>query len=57
MVDDHALILPILATAFFAALASRLFCKQPIYVALASGFLPPPPAEASTEPPTTANTP
>jgi H+/Cl- antiporter ClcA len=52
MVDDHALILPILGTAFFAALASRLVCKQPIYLALSRGFLPPSPAPASGEKPT-----
>lgn len=40
MVDDHALILPILGTAFFAALASRLVCRQPIYLAMAQGFMP-----------------
>jgi H+/Cl- antiporter ClcA len=44
MVDDHALILPILGTAFFAALASRLVCKQPIYNALALTFMPTEPA-------------
>jgi H+/Cl- antiporter ClcA len=51
MVDDHALILPILGTAFFAALASRLVCKQPIYSVLSRGFLPPKPtAEVLADP-------
>lgn len=50
MVDDHALILPILATAFFAALTSKLLCKQPIYVELSRGFLPPPPAAPANAP-------
>lgn len=50
MVDDHALILPILATSFFAALASKLLCKQPIYVALSSGFRPQAPSPTANAP-------
>jgi H+/Cl- antiporter ClcA len=40
MVDDHALILPMLATAFLALGVSRLLCKTPIYRALAASFMP-----------------
>ncbi|MGH8459981.1 MAG: chloride channel protein [Stenotrophobium sp.] len=40
MVDDHGLILPILATAFIAAGASKLVCSKAIYQALAETFLP-----------------
>jgi H+/Cl- antiporter ClcA len=39
MVDDHALILPMLATAFIALGVSRMLCKTPIYRALAIPFL------------------
>ncbi len=39
MVDDHALILPMLATSFLALAVSRLVCKQQIYRALATPFL------------------
>jgi len=42
MVDDHALILPMLATSFLALAVSRLVCKQQIYRALALPFLKPP---------------
>jgi H+/Cl- antiporter ClcA len=38
MVDDHALILPILATSFLALGASRTICRIPIYRALAEPF-------------------
>ncbi|MGH8506516.1 MAG: chloride channel protein [Stenotrophobium sp.] len=51
MVDDHALILPILATVFIAAGASKLVCGKPVYQALAENFLPaskPPAARAET---------
>jgi len=48
MVDDHALILPILATAFLALGVSRVICKVPIYQGLAAPFMrqarSPPPA-------------
>lgn len=44
MVDDHALILPMLATSFLALGVSRLICKTPIYRALAASFMPPAPA-------------
>ena len=40
MVDDHALILPMLATSFLALGVSRLICKTPIYRALAASFMP-----------------
>ena len=40
MVDDHALILPMLAAAFLALGVSRLICKKPIYRALAESFMP-----------------
>jgi len=48
MVDDHALILPMLATAFLALGVSRLICKTPVYRALAASFGAPakPPAAA-----------
>lgn len=39
MVDDHALIVPMLATAFLALGVSRLVCPQPVYRALAAPFL------------------
>ncbi|MDB5978671.1 MAG: chloride channel protein [Nevskia sp.] len=42
MVDDHALILPMLATSFLALAVSRLVCKEQIYRALALPFLKPP---------------
>jgi len=38
MVDDHSLILAMLATAFIAAGTSRLVCRQPIYRAMAINF-------------------
>jgi len=38
MVNDHALILPLLATAFIAMGISKIFCDQPIYQALATPF-------------------
>jgi H+/Cl- antiporter ClcA len=41
MVDDHALILPMLATTFIALGVSRLVCQIPIYRALAAYSLPP----------------
>jgi H+/Cl- antiporter ClcA len=41
MVDDHALILPMLATTFIALGVSRLVCQIPIYRALAAYYLPP----------------
>ncbi len=40
MTDNAQLILPLLATAFLAYATSRLVCPQPIYRALAEGFLP-----------------
>lgn len=40
MVDDHALILALLATAFIAGGSSRLVCREPIYRAMAANFLP-----------------
>ena len=46
MVDDHALILPMLATSFLALALSRLVCKQQIYRALSLPFLNPPPPRA-----------
>ncbi|MCW0235759.1 MAG: chloride channel protein [Ferrovibrio sp.] len=39
MVDDHSLILPMLATCFLALGVSRLLCKEPLYRALAKPFL------------------
>ncbi len=41
MVDDHALILPMLATAFLALGISRQICKTPVYQALAASFMTP----------------
>lgn len=41
--DHHALILPLMATAFFAHVASRAVCHKPIYQALAEPFLQQPP--------------
>ena len=43
MVDDHALILPMLATAFLALGVSRLICEVPIYRALSAAFTAPAP--------------
>ncbi len=40
MVNDHELIVPMLATAFLALGVSRLVCRHPVYRALAVGFLP-----------------
>ncbi|HET7675698.1 MAG TPA: chloride channel protein [Gammaproteobacteria bacterium] len=40
MVDDNAMMLPIMATAFIALGASRLICRTPIYLALAQEFIP-----------------
>lgn len=39
MTDSHAMILPLMATAFLAHAVSRLVCHQPLYKALAEGFL------------------
>ncbi|WP_169740736.1 chloride channel protein [Nevskia soli] len=39
MVDDHAFILPMLATSFIALGVSRLICKQQVYRTLAIPFL------------------
>ncbi len=39
MVNDHALILPLLATAFLAMGVSRVLCDQPLYQALTAPFL------------------
>jgi len=39
MVDDHSLILPMLATAFIALGVSRLLSREPIYQALSKPFL------------------
>jgi H+/Cl- antiporter ClcA len=50
MVDGHALILPILATAFLALAVSRIVCKVPIYRALAQPFLPPVPSALANAP-------
>lgn len=56
MVDDHALILPILATAFIAAGASKLVCSKPIYQAMSETFLPPPRPKTSAAEESTAGT-
>jgi H+/Cl- antiporter ClcA len=40
MTDNHALLLPLMATAFLAFVTSRLVCPDPIYRALARNFLP-----------------
>lgn len=39
MTQNHAMILPIMATAFLAAATSRLICRRPVYQALAQEFL------------------
>jgi len=39
MVNDQAMIFPILATALIALGASKLICRQPVYWALAEEFL------------------
>ncbi len=39
MTDNHAMVLPLMATAFIAYGASKLICKEPIYRALAQEFL------------------
>ena len=57
MVDDHALILPMLATTFLALGVSRLICNVPIYRALAAYYLPAKgaaDAETRAAPPTAA---
>lgn len=51
MVNDHSMILPIMATAFIAFGASKLVCRKAIYWALAEEFLSrpePPPANAES---------
>jgi len=50
MVDDHALILPMLACSFIALGVSRLVCKQQVYRALAVPFLARPDAVSSSSP-------
>ena len=40
MTDNQELVLPLMATAFIAFVTSRLVCPDPIYRALALGFLP-----------------
>jgi H+/Cl- antiporter ClcA len=39
MTDNHAMVLPLMATAFIAFGASKLICQEPIYRSLAQGFL------------------
>lgn len=39
MTDNHAMVLPLMATALIAEGASRLVCTQPVYKALAQRFL------------------
>jgi len=39
MIDNHTMVLPLMATAFIAYGASRLICHEPIYRSLAQGFL------------------
>ncbi|HET7922943.1 MAG TPA: chloride channel protein [Gammaproteobacteria bacterium] len=43
MVNDHAMVFPIMATAFIALGASKLLCRHPVYWSLADEFLAPPP--------------
>lgn len=42
MSDHHALLLPLMTTAFLAYIVSRAVCRKPIYLALAEPFLNPP---------------
>lgn len=49
MVDDHALILPMLATAFIALGVSRIVCPKPVYQALSQSYLRAPEAEEIAE--------
>lgn len=56
MTDNHAMVLPLMATAFIAYGASKLICHEPIYRSLAQGFLdrlreaePTPPEPDKTE--------
>jgi H+/Cl- antiporter ClcA len=51
MVNDHELILPMLATTFIALGVSRLLCPHPVYHALSLGFLPPEGRKAQTQQP------
>ena len=39
MTDNQQMLLPLMATAFIAYGASKLFCPKPIYRALAEGFI------------------
>ncbi|HET7649695.1 MAG TPA: chloride channel protein [Gammaproteobacteria bacterium] len=39
MVNDHAMVFPIMATAFIALGASKLLCRHPVYWSLAEDFL------------------
>ncbi len=50
--DNHALLLPLIATSFIAFATSRLVCPDPIYRILALQFLPPPIEPANQEPTT-----
>ena len=57
MVDDHELILPMLATSFIALLVSRIVCPKPIYHTLAESLIPgsgAPPIEAPAADPAPA---
>jgi H+/Cl- antiporter ClcA len=39
MVNDHSMVIPIMATAFIALGTSKLVCHEPIYWALAQEFI------------------
>ena len=44
LTDNHAMLLPLMATAVLAEATARLICREGIYHALAHGFRPPAPA-------------
>jgi H+/Cl- antiporter ClcA len=39
MTENHTMVLPLMSAALLASGTSRLVCKQPLYEALAKGFL------------------
>jgi H+/Cl- antiporter ClcA len=40
MTNDHAMVIPLMAAAAIASLASRVVCEEGVYHALSKNFLP-----------------